>query len=171
MVLNPLHSFLTILADLVDLDDLATPAVAPVEADIKSKGRRQSKSNASTNLPKLKMPLASKSIDSPASAVSSTDGLMTPTEGMSARQLNVLKRKAKANKSAANKCIPNYIASNRFQSTSNRLFTEHCRAKNIHRCSKRFHYPSLYQTRPRYSLARRLLLGHRSATRCQSGSD
>jgi hypothetical protein len=30
---------------------------------------------------------------------------LTPTEGMSARQLNVLKRKAKLNKSTANKYI------------------------------------------------------------------
>ena len=94
-----------ISADLVDLDDLANPAVVPAEADSKSKGRRQSKSKAGANLPKLTMPFASKSLDSPASAVSSTDGLMTPTEGMSARQLNVLKRKAKANKSTANKYI------------------------------------------------------------------
>ena len=89
------------LVDLIDIDDLAIPET-PTE-NSKSKGRRSSKSQAQTKLPKLTMPFATKSLDSPASATSSVDGVMTPTEGMSARQLNVLKRKAKANKSSANK--------------------------------------------------------------------
>jgi hypothetical protein len=105
MVSHLMHVTLTILADLIDLDDLATPEESIPDDDIKSKGRRFSKSKANTKLPKLTMPFVSKTLDSPASATSSADGLMTPTEGMSSRLLNVLKRKAKANKSTANKYV------------------------------------------------------------------
>jgi hypothetical protein len=92
---------MTSLVDLIDLDDLATPET-PTESN-KTKGRRSSKSQAQAKLPKLTMPFAAKPLDSPVSATSSADGLMTPTDGMSARQLNVLKRKAKANKSSSHK--------------------------------------------------------------------
>jgi len=100
-----LHAFnLTILADLIDLDDLATPDALAEDDKLKSKGRRSSKSKPQTTKQlKLTMPFSPKPLDSPASATVSSDGLMTPTEGMSARQLNVLKRKAKLNKSTANK--------------------------------------------------------------------
>lgn len=95
--------FLTTPADLIDLDDLATPEESPANDKLKPKDRRPSKIKGYTKLPKLIVPLASKSIDSPSSATGSTEGIMTPTEGMSARQLNVLKRKAKASKLTANK--------------------------------------------------------------------
>lgn len=105
MVLFLVRFFLTIPADLIDLDDLATPETPAEDDKLESKGRRSSKSKSQMKLPKLTMPFAPKSLDNPASATSSVDGLITPTEGMSARQLNVLKRKAKANKSTANKYI------------------------------------------------------------------
>jgi len=94
MVHIPLRSWL-IPDDLIDVDDLADP-ISPkgkpkLKGDFKSHG----------SLPKLSMPVDSKSSESPITG--STDGTLTPTEGMSARQLNVLKRKLKANKASAQK--------------------------------------------------------------------
>jgi hypothetical protein len=86
---------LTFAADLIDIDDLAADVSS--SQDSKLKGRRVSKSHANTKLPKLTMPPPAK-LESPVSATTPGDGLVTPTEGMSARQLNVLKRKAKLQK-------------------------------------------------------------------------
>ena len=106
MVSNPLKvpQLLTLIADLIDIDDLAADVSS--SQDDKLKGRKMSKSQAATKLPKLTMPPPAK-IEGPASATTPGDGLVTPTEGMSARQLNVLKRKAKLQKfNAANKYSP-----------------------------------------------------------------
>jgi hypothetical protein len=93
---------LTLVADLIDIDDLAADVSSQ---DNKLKGRRTSKS-VETKLPKLTMPPPTK-MESPVSATTPGDGLVTPTEGMSARQLNVLKRKAKMQKiNAAKKHAP-----------------------------------------------------------------
>jgi hypothetical protein len=89
---------------LIDVDDLATPEENSLDGEeSKSKGRRPSKIKAGTKLPKLTMPTDSNPPDNPTSAVPGSANTMTPTEGMSARQLNVLKRKAKANKSSSSK--------------------------------------------------------------------
>jgi len=89
---------------LIDVDDLATPTEDSLNGDDpSSNGRRLSTIKAGAKLPKLIMPLDSKSTDTPTSAALNSGTIATPTEGMSARQLNVLKRKAKANKSSSNK--------------------------------------------------------------------
>jgi hypothetical protein len=89
-------------ADLIDIDDLASPSE---DSKAKSKPRRPSAVRAKSNLGKLSVSIDPKVMDGPPSAASPAD-VITPTEGMSARQINVLKRKAKANKATANKYIP-----------------------------------------------------------------
>lgn len=88
---------LTFPADLIDVDDLAAPE------EHKSKGRDSSKSKAAAKLRKLDISLDAKSNENMSPTTGSMDSALTPTEGMSARQLNVLKRKAKASKANANK--------------------------------------------------------------------
>jgi len=101
----PLRPPLTRPADLIDVDDLTTPDIpSSQEGKPALKGQKLSKTQANTKLPKLTMPPPSKIPESPASAStpgSIGDGALTPMEGMSTRQLNVLKRKAKMQKAAA----------------------------------------------------------------------
>jgi hypothetical protein len=100
------HPELTDLsADLIDVDDLAaTPEKEPRPNDKpKSKRQRQSKPKINTKLPTPSHQFDPQTPDSQTSGSWNGDGVMTPTEGMSARQLNVLKRKAKMSKSTAQK--------------------------------------------------------------------
>lgn len=80
-------------ADLIDIDDLAATPTQPL---VESKGRSGGKSKK-VDSSHFSSPLDVKATDS---GSQSDQGLVTPMEGMSARQLNVLKRKAKASKLA-----------------------------------------------------------------------
>jgi len=94
------------VADLIGVDDLATPVTETPPDFINNKGRRASKPKVSTKFAAFPAPMDLKPLNSPSLAPESSDGLVTPTEGMSARQLNVLKRKLKSSKAhAANKYI------------------------------------------------------------------
>ena len=99
------------LADLIDLDDLATPNTNSGGDDrAKYQGRRSSKAKIEAKPLRIMTSFDSRGLSNPAAAPESANGTVTPTEGMSARQLNVLKRKAKANKSATNKYnLPGYL--------------------------------------------------------------
>jgi TATA-binding protein-associated factor len=82
-------------ADLVDIDDLTATAVeSPTE--VKGRGLAESKKNSNPSHSAGDFDIKPTNSES-----QSEQGSITPTEGMSARQLNVLKRKAKASKFAA----------------------------------------------------------------------